>query len=142
MKKSFSKKIISFLTAFVLICGAVPLGALAAEEENSFSLTASTSGETLIEPVSVPYTEEQTVKQALLASGFEFGGLENGFITDSEGTAGNFSMFYDGGGYDLDVPASEITALIVTETTEYDQEIINLVADMGECREENENALN
>ncbi len=142
MKKSFSKKIISFLTAFVLICGAVPLGTLAAEEENSFYLTASTSGETLIEPVSVPYTEEQTVKQALLASGFEFGGLENGFITDIEGTSGNFSMFYDGGGYDLDVPASEITALIFTETTEYDQEIINLVAYMGECREENENALN
>lgn len=68
-------KSIRFLA--LLLCAALLLPLVpvhAAQSGGSFYLTASTAGQTLIEPVAVPYTAGQTIRDALRGSGYAFGG--------------------------------------------------------------------
>ena len=111
-------KSIRFLA--LLLCAALLLPLLpvhAAQSGGSFYLTASTAGQTLIEPVAVPYTAGQTIRDALRGSGYAFGGIDTAFITDIEGVAGNFTVYYDGGAYSLDAIASPetVTAVVFSE---------------------------
>lgn len=104
--------------------------ATAREVENaagSFVLSASISSKTIIEPVEVFYTEGQTIKDALKNSGFEFGGIDQFYINAIENEAGNFNIYYDGGGYDLTVPASTITGILVAEREDMAEEDLELV---------------
>ena len=70
-------KSIRFLA--LLLCAALLLPLVpvhAAQSGGSFYLTASTAGQTLIEPVAVPYTAGQTIRDALRGSGYAFGGID------------------------------------------------------------------
>ena len=99
-----------------------------AADEGSFVLTASVSTRTIIEPVRIPYSAGQTVREALSASPYDFDGLNaGGFINAVEGIAGNYLVAYDGGGYDLDAPASAITAVSFAEGAVWCEETAELI---------------
>ena len=113
--------------------------AVVAEEDGtgSFYLMACTEYETLIEPTAVSYTAGQSIREALLTSGFSFGGLEErNYIETVEGVSGNFAVFYDNNGYDLSAPADSITVLCVTEAYDsYSPELVALIARLGQLNE-------
>lgn len=127
------RKWIALLLCLGLLSSICPTAA-ALGEGGGFWLTASTETRTILEPVEVRYTAGQTVAQALEASGYTFEGLENGYITAIEGVTGNFLRFYDGGGYQLERPASEITALVFAEKEIYSEALLQLVDCMGRYR--------
>ena len=136
------KRITAWLVCLVLLLSCVPV-TRAAEEAGRFYLTAATEQQTLIEPVAIAYTADQTVRQALLASQYSFEGMENGFVYAIEGTAGNYTCYYDGGGYDLDVPASGITAIVFSENASgYTEGTAELAALMGRYRERTDHVQN
>ena len=129
------KRLTALLLCLVLVLSCVP-ASRAAGESGRFYLTAATAQKTLIEPVAISYTADQTVRQALLASDYSFEGIESGFVYAIEGEAGNFTCYYDGGGYQLDVPASSVTAIVFTENTSgYMEGTAELAALMGRYRE-------
>jgi len=99
----------------------------------TFVLTAVKGSGFVIEPVEVSYTQGQTVKDALKASGHQFDGIDQGFITSIDGQVDNYSMFYDGNKYDLDAQASEIKNAIVFTTRDdaYSENYIALAALLG-----------
>ena len=135
------KRMLSLLLALVLaLTGLTPV--YAAPGGGTFYLTASTAERTLIEPVEIPYTAGQTVLQALQGSGYAFE-LSGGFVTAIDGQAGNYTVFYDGGAYALDAPASEVkTAIVFSEYTgAYDDAQTRLAALMGRCRAMTNNVL-
>ena len=135
------KRMLSLLLALVLaLTGLTPV--YAAPDGGTFYLTASTAERTLIEPVEIPYTAGQTVLQALQGSGYAFE-LSGGFVTAIDGQAGNYTVFYDGGAYALDAPASEVkTAIVFSEYTgAYDDAQTRLAALMGRCRAMTNNIL-
>ena len=135
------KRMLSLLLALVLaLTGLTPV--YAAPDGGTFYLTASTAERTLIEPVEIPYTAGQTVLQALQGSGYAFE-LSGGFVTAIDGQAGNYTVFYDGGAYALDAPASEVkTAIVFSEYTgAYDDAQTRLAALMGRCRAMTNNVL-
>lgn len=118
--------------AMVLLCLPVSAGT-----GGSFYLTASTTDETILEPVAISYAPGQTIREALLASSYSFQGLDTGFIDGVQGVAGNFVVFYDNGAYDLDAIAAPetITALSVGEGELYSPEMVSLIVTMGSFRE-------
>lgn len=135
-KKGIAKKIAVVLLTLLTVFPCFRGFAYAENRGGSFYLTVCTEEETLLEPVSVQYDAGQSVKSALLGSGYDFGGLaEVGFIYAFNGTSGNFMMFYDGGGYDLNIPASDISVLYITEKCDYHESILNLVKRMGQYGE-------
>ena len=107
----------------------------AADQAGTFVLTAVSANAAIIEPVPVSYTAGQTVKEALLASGHSFVGLEQGFIYEVNGVSANFTIFYDGNGYNLDVDASEIRALCIGVTSRYSEELLDLAVRMAQYRQ-------
>ncbi len=126
----------SFTGIFAANSGFVP-------GNGSFCLLVCAEGEAVVAPSLVTYEEGQTVKQALLSSEISFGGLEEGFIYSVEGVGANYSLFYDGGGYALDVPASEISALCLTDMGDcYSVELLQLIILMTEYRLMSNNVSN
>lgn len=113
------------------------------QSAGSFYLEVSTSGRTLIAPTAIPYEEGQTIREALLASPYSFKGLDGGgYIAAIEGVTGNYMLFYDGGGYDLDIPASQITALGFAEQEVYSEAMISLIRTAGAYRERTDHVQN
>ena len=134
-------KSIRFLA--LLLCAALLLPLVpvhAAQSGGSFYLTASTAGQTLIEPVAVPYTAGQTIRDALRGSGYAFGGIDTAFITDIEGVAGNFTVYYDGGAYSLDAIASPetVTAVVFSERERGFPALLDAVTELARFRERTE----
>lgn len=125
------------LLALILCLGLVFSVAATADaaQEECFVLCAVTANAVIIEPVQIPYTPGQTVKEALLASDHQFVGLEQGFIYEIDGVSANFSIFYDGNGYNLDVDAADIRALCIGVNSQYSQELLDLLVAMGEYRQ-------
>lgn len=107
------KKRIVVLLLCLLLAVSLSVTAHAAEpEDGSFVLAVCTANNVVIEPVRIPYTAGQTVKEALLASGHEFAGLaERDYIDSIDGVVANYVFAYDNNGYSFDYPASEITAM-------------------------------
>ena len=130
MKKKLAL-ILSLVLLFFMLVPAVPA---AAETQSSFVLTAANANSVIIEPVYIPYTSGQSVKEALLASDHSFVGLEQGFIYEVDGITANFIRFYDEGGYDLDVPAEDISALCIGVSSQYSEELLELILRMAEYR--------
>lgn len=128
------KRLISWLLALAAALTCLT-PASAAPADGTFYLTASTADRTLIEPVPVSYTAGQTVLEALQSSDYTFE-LSGGFITAICGQSGNYTVYYDGGAYSLDAPASEVkTAIVFSEYTgSYDASQTRLAALMGRCR--------
>ena len=139
MKKQIKNGILALL-CLLLFSGGLPRAAAA--KAGTFYLAAFSRNRTLIEPVSVTYTRGQSVKDALAASGFRFTGLEERWISEIEREAGNYYLYYDALGYDLDAPAQSITALYFTETDNGCPEAISLLAEMGAYRERTDNIQN
>ncbi len=125
------KKLLSLLLCIGLILSGVNLSFAAS---GTFTLAAAKGGQVLIEPVQIPYKAGQSIAEALAQSGYRFNGLENGYITEIEGEVGNFVRFYDNGGYNLDAAASEISALVFTESDNYSEALVSLVKNMSAYR--------
>ena len=65
----------------------------------------------IVEPEAISYTAGQTVEEAIAASGHELERIEDGSIVAIDGVSAMYLRYYDGGGYDMTKPASEITAM-------------------------------
>lgn len=103
------------------------------EKPGQFALLAVSGNGYAIEPTYVSYEAGATVKEALKASGYTFNGIDSGFITSIEGTTDPFVLHYDGDGYDLNAPASKVTALWFTTNISqpYSQDMLNLTAQIA-----------
>lgn len=127
------KKLLAAMLCLVMVCSNIRITkAEEITEQNHFYLSAVTLAKTLIEPIKVSYTDGQTVKDALKSSGYEFSGIDDGYIHTIEGETGSFSLFMDDEGYDLDRPASEVKVVAFAEGNVYSQEMVNLIIRMGE----------
>ena len=104
--KKFLKRAVSGLLVLVLLIGMLPVSTFAAE--GAFVLAVEAGGVLVVAPEYVFYSEGQTVRQALQASGHTFTGLEEGWITAIDEITGNFKRSDEHGGFDLDAPASEV----------------------------------
>lgn len=127
------KKSIALILSLVLLL-AMAMPAFA-EGEDSFVLAAVSANSVIIEPVRIAYTSGQSVKDALLASDHSFVGLEQGFIYEVDGVSANFTLFYDGNGFDLGADAAEITVLCIGVSSQYSEELLDLILRMAEYRE-------
>ena len=107
MKQGF--RILCLLFAFVLLIGALPTDAQAAEPAGKFVLVAEAGGKLVIAPEYITYTEGQTLGEALENSGHTFTGMDQGQITAIDGVTGNYTRSDQNGGYDLSVPAASVT---------------------------------
>ena len=132
--------LLSLLLLLVLVFGQM-LNVSAAPEAGSTQkklyLTASGNNGTIIEPEAIYYTEGQTVKDILLASGHEFGGLkEKNYIYSIDGISGNYMYFYDGNEYALDAAPENLTVICFTETENaWSAEMEDLIRYVGAYRE-------
>ena len=107
-----------------------------AATQRTVYLAAATAGKMVIEPEGHIYTEGQTVKEFLASAGHEFEGLENGWISAIDGVTGNYSIFYDGGRYELDAVPETFTVICFSEAEDvYSEEMIGLISSMGQYRE-------
>lgn len=127
------RKTIAFLVYLGLLLS-FGVGVRAAETGGSFVLTAVTANSVIIEPVRVTYTAGQTISEALQASGHTFEEIEQGFVYAIEGVTANFTIFYDEGGYALDAPAQEITAICFGVTSQYSADLLGLIREMAAFR--------
>lgn len=107
MKKNIGTRALSILLAAVLLLSAMPMPALAAEE-NAFVLAVEAGGGLVIAPEYVTYTTGQTVGEALAASGHEFTGLDAGMVTAIDGVVGNFTRSDEDGEFALDKAADQV----------------------------------
>ena len=104
------KKLLGFILSIMLVVGMLPSGAFATEAEDagSFILVVEAQGKLVIAPEYITYEEDQTIGEALLSSEHVFTGLDVGWITEIDGTVGNFTRSDENGGFDLSRSASEI----------------------------------
>ena len=125
------KKRICTLLLSILVLAALVVTASAAGQK-SFA----TANSMVIEPERIPYTDGQTIKEALLASDHTFTQLEEqGYIGAVDDVAGNYVILYDGGGYSVNAPASSITAMRIGVTKvreEHYDAMLSLVRRMAE----------
>lgn len=106
------------LICFLALCAALVLPAKAAEAENSFILSAEADGKVIIAPEYVSYSEGQTVGEALANSGHDFYALEEGWIYEIDGIAGEFTRSDETGNYSLDNQASNVKYFRFSEESE------------------------
>ena len=114
--KKFKKGLAAFL-GMLLLFTSLPLYSAAATQ-GSFILAVSLKDDTVIEPVRIAYEEEQTIREALIASDYQFEGIEDSIITAVNGVNGSYSIFCDDGSYDIDRAANLVTVVEFTELTE------------------------
>ena len=107
MKKDFGKRLLSLMLSVLMVIGIMPMSVFAAQE-NAFILVAEAGGNLVVAPEYIYYTEEQTVRQALMASRHEFVGIEDDWITAIDGVTGNFKRSDEDGNFALNDPASEV----------------------------------
>lgn len=98
MKQKYTR-LLGLLLALVLLLGCFPLQAMAAES-GWFYLVADWNGELLIAPQRISYTADQTIFEALNASGHSFAPSAQS-VTQIDGKAGNFIRSDESGSYDL-----------------------------------------
>lgn len=127
------KKIFAWMLALLLL---IPASlSVSAAGENSFVLVAVSANRMIVEPERISYTPGQTIQEALLASDHDFVGLEQGFIYEIDGVTANFSLFYDGNGFDLKADAAGIRVLCIGVSSQYSPELLNLIEKMADYRE-------
>lgn len=111
------KRIISFLLTLLLVTGLLPTG-VRADVEHAFVLVAEAKGSLVIAPEYVTYTEGQTVRDALLASGHTFTGIEDDWILEIDGIEGNYVRGDEDGEFLLSKLASEVSFYRFSEAEE------------------------
>ena len=87
------------------------------EKPGKFAFLAVNETGYLIEPCYVSYAGGATVKEALQASGYDFAGINQGYIGAVQGVSGSYMLHFDDDGYDLNTKAENVTALWITTNT-------------------------
>ncbi len=146
MKTTTLKRPLAVILAVILIAMLLPAGsAFADSTDGCFYLMATTESKMIISPVRVDYSEGMSIRDALIASGYDFEGIDDagGFISAIEGYYASFSLFYDGGEFVLENNASDITAIAFVEGSEfYSEETISAIVLMGQYKEMTNNVHN
>ena len=144
MKTRTRRPAVIVLTLIVFLLVLLNTGSAFAGSSGSFYLMAATESKMIISPVKVNYEEGMTIREALMASGYEFEGIDsNGFISAVEGYTASFSLFYDGGGFTLEENASSITAIVFMDNSAaYSEDFLSMVRLMGEYAESKNNVQN
>lgn len=133
------KRVFSILLCLALLLGLAP--AVFAAGSGTFCLFVGTTSQTVIAPTRISYSSGQTIQEALDASGYHF--ERHGYFVDViEGVEGGYLICYDGGGYDLTVPANTITALIFAENENLGEEHLALLRYMVAYQEMENNVQN
>ena len=116
MKRFTFKRILAYclITALLLPC----LPATVRAAGGQFVLAVVTQERVVIEPEYLSYAAGDTIRTALQHSEHRFEGIDSGFISAIDGVTDNYCLFYDGGGYDLDVSADRVTAVCFTSAQE------------------------
>ena len=130
------KRILTYLVS-ILFTFSVPVqtrSAVPKANRDGFYLAVVTANRTLIEPEFVPAKSGDTIRDALRKTPHTWDGLDDGYLSAVDGTAANFVLFTDDGGYDFDEPASQVTALLIGVTSVYSPELLSLLYSMGEYR--------
>ena len=110
MRRNTSKRILACLLALALALSCSPVvDAAGASQAGQLVLAVITQEQVVIEPTSVSYQQGDTIRTALKNSGHSFEGIDTGFVSAIDGTADNYTLFYDQGGYDLDAAADTVT---------------------------------
>ena len=65
------KRLISALLLFAMLLSCLPLGVSATDDENSFYFSAETSKTLVVSPQKIPYSDDQTIAEALTAAGIK-----------------------------------------------------------------------
>ena len=110
------KRMLCFLLVFSMLAGLVP--GVSAGQGGAFVLLAESGGKLVIAPEYVTYTEGQTLRQALLETDHEFVGLKDDWIVEIDGVGGNYTRSDQNGGFDLNVPAEQVTHFRFSEDTD------------------------
>ncbi len=133
MKGTTIKRLAAVILAGVMLLSLLPVSAFAAEQER-FALLVITEDRAVIAPTYIAYGQDDTLAQALEKSGYAFDGLDAGYITAVEGAADNYSVYYDGGAYDLTAPAKGVSALYLTTNADhvFGSEFLELVKCMAD----------
>lgn len=129
-------RLFGLLLAAAMLLGCLPVQALAAEG-GWFYLVADWNGTLLIAPERVSYTADQTLYEALNASGHSFGPDENS-VTQIDGKTGNFIRSDETGSHDLTRNAAQagIRYLCFTDrlTAQPSDAMQSLIAAMADYR--------
>ena len=129
-------RLLGLLLAAIMLFSCLPMQALAAEG-GWFYLAADWNGTLLIAPERVSYTADQTIFEALNASGHSFGPDENS-VTQIDGKTGNFIRSDETGSHDLTRNAAQagIRYLCFTDrlTAQPSDAMQSLIAAMADYR--------
>lgn len=129
-------RLFGLLLAAAMLLGCLPVQALAAEG-GWFYLAADWNGTLLIAPERISYTADQTLYEALNASGHSFGPDENS-VTQIDGKTGNFIRSDETGSHDLTRNAAQagIRYLCFTDrlTAQPSDAMQSLIAAMADYR--------
>ena len=115
MKLKQGLRLLCLMLVCLPVAGFLPSQVQAAEITGAFVLTVEAGGELVVAPEYIGYTEGQTLGEALESSGHTFTGLEQGQVTAIDGVTGNYTRSDQNGGYDLSVPAAEVTHFCFSE---------------------------
>lgn len=108
MKTSLCKKALSALMALAIVLSVLPVQVFSGTQ-GRFCLVVEASGSLVIPPEYVSYEEGMTVREALLASGHTFRGIDSGNITMIDGEEGNYNRYDEDNEYQLDKSAAEVS---------------------------------
>ena len=65
------KRITAALLLLAMLLSCLPLGVSATDDENSFYFSAETSKTLVVSPQKIPYSDDQTITEALTAAGIK-----------------------------------------------------------------------
>ena len=130
-----TKRLMAALLACLMLVSLLPVRVYAADA-GKIALLAVTQDGYVIEPEYMTYHDGDTVKDVLKGSGHTFAGIDSGFITAVDGHVDNYSLHYDGDGYQLDAPAKGLTAIWFTTNASqsYGSSLLNLAERMAAYR--------
>ena len=86
------KRLISALLLLAMLLSCLPLGVSATDDENSFYFSAETSKTLVVSPQKIPYSDGQTISEALADAGISLtfdGG--SGFVTAIQGVESEYT---------------------------------------------------
>ena len=111
------KRLISALLLFAMLLSCLPLGVLAADGENSFYFSAETSETLIVSPRKIPYSDDQTITEALTAAGIKLTiDGSSSFVTAINGVSGKYLYCGDfSAEQGLSLPAGSVHYLFFTE---------------------------
>lgn len=134
-KNCVKKRLLSLFLTLIIVIGLLPYNAFAVQKD-SFVLVVEAGGELVIAPEYVSYEAGQTIREALLASGHTFLGINDDWITQIDGVTGNYFRSDEDGEYNLNQPAFEVSFYRFSENEEskLTDGLMNLMTAMAEYK--------